>query len=393
MPRILLNPNLAVPPDFSTAFFAPSREVLLNDDRNEDQATHILLNFWQATNNLEKQKWNDQVANDRAEADEQRGQHDAAQLQQDLQAAQERDAAHREEVKRNRAKYIAVPDRPVPAINPVIASNYATKKLGAGAYLELWYFTNEGLEDALNSHQSVDDSAMVLSNNPDGSTSWITATSSRGAGKVRSDKDLTMEDFCHAVTRIIPAMEDADWPPDRVQMFATFWGNVLTHRFRSSPKATDQKALLTYQDKQRRLWHMAITSPRGGYNLSIIDETILLQTRDEVYSADRELQDNQRNYHVSPRTTSISCNTHSHISHVLFPTLALTTRIIRCVTPATHCMPPLFAPCMPLPSLHHAASLRSACLTTASCMPHLALGSSPMPHHSLHNCVILPLVV
>ena len=69
---------------------------------------------------------------------------------------------------------------------------------------------------------------------------------------------------------MIVAMEDADWPPDRVNMLATFWANILSHPFRSSRNPLDQTALLAYQAKEHRLWHAAIL-PRGAYN----DERIL----------------------------------------------------------------------------------------------------------------------
>ena len=95
----------------------------------------------------------------------------------------------------------------------------------------------------------------------------------RRSNKVIDDKDILWEDFCKAVPRMLLAMEEADWPVERIIMLASFWANLQVHELRSSRDPVDQKTLLLYQAQQRRLWHLAIPSPRGAYNISVIDET------------------------------------------------------------------------------------------------------------------------
>ncbi|KAF8800746.1 hypothetical protein BYT27DRAFT_7116798 [Phlegmacium glaucopus] len=133
---------------------------------------------------------------------------------------------------------------------------------------------------------------------PDGSTSWVPAASTKTASGVIDDKDIPWEDFCQAAPRMIVAMEEADWPRDRVTMLAKFWGNLQVHELRSSRDPLDQKTLIVYQAEQRRLWHLAISSPRGAYNLSRINEELIRKTRDRVYWDDRKQKDNERDCRV-----------------------------------------------------------------------------------------------
>ncbi|KAG1908762.1 uncharacterized protein F5891DRAFT_937224, partial [Suillus fuscotomentosus] len=112
-------------------------------------------------------------------------------------------------------------------------SAYAMRKLDKGEYIELWYFTNEGLDEALTRKAVVEDDAMVLSTLADGSMAWITAALAHNASSVINDEDLTFEDFCQACPRFITVIEEADWPMDRVRMLAIFWKNIQVHEFRS----------------------------------------------------------------------------------------------------------------------------------------------------------------
>ena len=98
---------------------------------------------------------------------------------------------------------------------------------------------------------------------------------------------------------MIVAMEEASWPQERVAMLAKFWGNLQVHELRSSRDPLDQKALIVYQAEQRRLWHLAISSPQGAYNLARINEEILRKTREKVYWDERRMKNYDRDLHVS----------------------------------------------------------------------------------------------
>jgi len=96
---------------------------------------------------------------------------------------------------------------------------------------------------------------------PNGSTSWIPAASAATASGIINDKDIPWEDLCQAAPRMIVTMEEADWLQDHVTMLAKFWGNLQVHKLQSLRDSLDQKTVIVYQAEQRRLWHLAITSP------------------------------------------------------------------------------------------------------------------------------------
>ena len=370
MNRIPFDPAVLQCPDYTSEAYTPARAPFVNDNTTNEQAIQLLINVWTTGNNLERLQWQEQRQNDLAiKADEILHKQEAAE-QRARTLAQEQDALRKDELKRNKTKYIPIPNRPMPTIIPVFASNYATKKMDKGHYLELWYYTNEGLDDAMRTNNTMDEDAMIISRNHNGSTSWVSAAASQNSSKVINDKDVPWEDFCQAVPRMILAMEEAGWPPERVHMLATFWGNLQVHKLRSSHDPLDQKALLLYQARQCRLWHLAIPSPQGAYDISIIDEQVMRKTKEEVYWEDRKTRDNERDFCVS-----------------LFPRPLLASPTDR-FPPATH----HFLPTQSNILLHtHATSLPHASPTLASCMLlfllHACHASPPPPllHRACHN--------
>ena len=176
-----------------------------------------------------------------------------------------------------------------------------------GLYVELWYYTNAGLDKAFRNSNTVDNEAMTMLRLPNGSTSWVLAAAAKTSLNVIEDKNILLEDFCQAAPRMIIAMEEADWPQDRVAMLAKFWGNLQIHKLRSSRDPLDQRTLIVYQAEQRRSWHLAITSPQGAYNLSRINEEIMRKTREKVYWDKHRLKDYHRDSRI--RRNSLSSYT------------------------------------------------------------------------------------
>ena len=126
-------------------------------------------------------------------------------------------------------QYLPIPDRDVPTVAPVVAANYAIRKMEKGLYVELWYYTNASLDEAFQNSNTVDDKAMMMVQIPNGSTSWALAAATRTSLAVINDKNILWEDFCQAAPRMILAMEEADWPQERVEMIAKFWENLQVH--------------------------------------------------------------------------------------------------------------------------------------------------------------------
>ena len=298
MPRIQFDPALLECPDFASPTYAAARAPLVNDNTTEEQAIQRLRVIWSAGNEADKITWQAQnEEDDIVRADRLRIQTEADVLKAQTEI-EEAEALRKEEMKKNKSKYIPIPDRDVPSVARVVASNYAVRKMEKDLYVELWYYTNAGLDEAFRNSNTVDDEAMMMVRLPNGATSWVPAASSRTSFGVIEDRYILWEDFCQAAPRMIIAMEEADWPQEHVAMLAKSWGNLQIHELQSSRDPLDQKTLIVYQAEQRRLWHLAISSPQGAYNLSRINEEIMRKTRDKVYWNERRVKDYQRDLRV-----------------------------------------------------------------------------------------------
>jgi hypothetical protein len=304
MPRILINPSSQLCPDYNLQVFEQTRTPLINDTTTHEQAAILLTNLWTATNTAEKLLWQAQIDADDLEAEAVRQQEEDEAALKDAEAQKEKDDLRKEERKKNLSKFLPIPDRPVPQRAPVIAAQSATRRMDKGDCVPLWYYTNKGLDNALSTYNSTDNDALTLLRRPDGSTSLIPASSTKESKGVVEDCEIEWEDFCIAAPRMIEAMGRANWPRERIQMMADFWTNLQEHPFRSSGAPFEQKSLLVYQAEQRRLWHIAITNPHSGYNLALINEALLRDTKERLFWEDRVRLEMERQPPVSTRSTS-----------------------------------------------------------------------------------------
>ncbi|KAG2038681.1 hypothetical protein BDR03DRAFT_825358, partial [Suillus americanus] len=126
-----------------------------------------------------------------------------------------------------------------------------------------YYWTNQGLDDALTNYRTRDDDSMVPSIGEDGSTVWVSAATSKPAAGVIADRYLSPVDFAQAIPCIMAAIEECDWTKQWVLMLAQFWGAIMLHRYWNSNDLLARRAILLYQEEQRRAWHSAILSSNG----------------------------------------------------------------------------------------------------------------------------------
>ena len=317
MPQIQFDPALLECLDFASPTYAAACVPLVNVNTTEEQAIQCLKAIWSTGNEADKVRWQTQSEEDEvARANQLRVQTEADVLKAQTEI-EEAETLRKEEMKKNKSKYIPIPDRDVPSVARVVAANYAVRKMEKGLYVELWYYTNAGLDEAFCNSNTVDDEAMIMVRLPNGSTSWVPAASSRTASGVIEDRNIFWEDFCQAAPRMIIAMEEANWPQERVAMLAKFWGNLQIHDLRSSRDPLDQKTLIVYQAEQRRLWHLAILPPQGAYNLSRINEEIMGKTREKVYWDEHRVKDYQRDLRSDQRAqgSSSGARGYSHSQH------------------------------------------------------------------------------
>ena len=289
MALLLDNPNDAILPDFSTQNHEAARARLIDNGVADDiQAAGVLATLWTLSNNAAKETWAEQIqeANRTAALAQEQAAEEERQRQRTLQEEQE--AALKEEHKKNKSKFVPVSDAKVPSHPVIIPSHYAVRKLKAGDYVELHYFTNKGLKDAKASLVSTEPDGLVMMPAADGQHTWVHAGAIRDPKSVvTKDENLSWEEFNEAAPRMITAMKQHEWPEDRVLMHVQFWTALQNHRWRHSFDEMQQRALLLYQSQQRRLWHLTAGSPQGGWSIAELNHELILEAREEIFNLQR----------------------------------------------------------------------------------------------------------
>lgn len=171
----------------------------------------LLRNIWEANNNAVKVLWQQQLDADREQQEHRQCLDEDEQDRLNQEKVEEEEAARKEERKKNKFKFIPILEAGIPDDPVITPCAYALKKLDKGEYVELWYFTNDGLDEAKHK-KTVDDDAMILSTLADGSTAWVSAASTRSTRSVVNDENLPFEEFCQACPRFLSAIEEAEWP-------------------------------------------------------------------------------------------------------------------------------------------------------------------------------------
>ncbi|KAG1737229.1 hypothetical protein EDB19DRAFT_1829656 [Suillus lakei] len=130
----------------------------------------------------------------------------------------------------------------------ITPSSFALHKLDKGEYIELWYFTNDGLDEA-SIKKTIDDNAMILLILADGSMVWNSVNVRRSGLATRQNQDdgAILEEFAA------------------------------------------QKTLLVHQAEQSK-------SSVGPYDICVINEKVLEDMGSRVYWEDCIKKDNVRDY-------------------------------------------------------------------------------------------------
>ena len=279
-------PNLEDEPDFEGPTFERERQDLIEAGLTAALAITSLQTIHRANKRKERaarERERQEARIARAEEEER-----ADQLRQ--QQEEDEEQALREERKKNKTKYAAIPDVPVPTEPVIIPAHAALRKLKNHQFVEMWYWTNSGLDAADRLKVNIaDDSSLALITSEDGTPSFIPSVSAQNKLTVVPDEELTFEQFGQAAIRMITSMRQCNWDPSHVNMFISFWRNIETHPWRASRILRQQKALLVYQGQQRVNWHKTIGSP-SAFNLAEINQTTLLNTLNDLKDAADEQQ-------------------------------------------------------------------------------------------------------
>jgi len=325
MPR-MNNPNLEPIPNFNDAIYENVINIIVQAQPGtiRDQAVAQLEGAYQVGRQARIDEWNLQVQQD-LEADNLRN-----------QAQQEEEGRRREEEERRQAE--EGPNEPAPreqdkkkpkindfdvelsSADVIIPrpSAYALNKLRNFDWVELYYFTPEGCDAALEERageRSTSNDAFSLSE-IDGLVALKPLAACKASKSVVNDKDLTWRQMTMGKNSMIHYMNKLGWPEKHIDALASFYFQLEDHDMRLSPHG--DKILLIFQAAVRREWHDAMERNKG-FNISIINPVTLRMTTEKFHDKRRaeamaEVSFYPCKYHISVAHKFSSI--YSHMPHI-----------------------------------------------------------------------------
>ncbi|EKM75267.1 hypothetical protein AGABI1DRAFT_46743 [Agaricus bisporus var. burnettii JB137-S8] len=276
--RLTRDPTGDVAPDFTSAAFEEVRQAVM--ERNgisEEEAADTLLASWTRHQEEKVQRWEQQQREDEDQelnVDQPRDIRPANSPAPSSRPAR-RNLSPAPEKKRKinpiqRGKQVATARLPQP-------SAYALKKLRNFDYVELWYFTEKGCEEAQNGAISAPTDVFTLSRVA-GTLALKSLDASTASRAVIPDEKLSWRDVSVAQKLLLHHMKEQGWPEEHVSTLATFFFRLEYHDIRRTSSLGDD-VIVRYQAEIRREWHRLITSPKeqnvfdiGDISLDRLDE-------------------------------------------------------------------------------------------------------------------------
>lgn len=295
--RLTVDPATLQCPDFELPEWETDRNEAIEDDANLDHqaAANMLKTLWKLENKRQRRRWVEQQAGDRAAA---------LAREERLREEEEREAEERDqrlaeaaedERKKYKDKFTPVPANPLTAdfVVQTIAES-ARAVLRKGSLLQLYFCTLQGIQAAMSQPTRELDESSAFKLDEDGRLIATPKASAHALKGLVKDDDLSWEMFCLATPVFLQQAALAGWPEDRIRMFAQFWDELQSHRWRWNVDPLRSRALIKYQAVYRRQWHFTISAPGQNYTLVPIDETLLERVYQELRSESEAAKSEER---------------------------------------------------------------------------------------------------
>ena len=266
--RIANDPHLEVIPDHAGPHYEILRATLVQNGVALEDAIQALNDSWTQNHNARVAAWDLQVQND-AEAV-------AAQQQPvpELDAppepmVQEEERAEGEKKKQKMKDF----DDAVTVGNYIAPrpAQYALRRIEDFEYVELWYFTPEGCNDATLLQLTQYDDTFGLTK-VDDMVSLKSISSLKASKNVVPDTELSFRQVSMAKNAFIPLMTKYLWSAKAINAFAQLFTQLELHPLRQ--REFGERALIIYQARVRREWHDQLKLG-SAFNIGILNEDLL----------------------------------------------------------------------------------------------------------------------
>ncbi|KAG6913389.1 hypothetical protein DXG01_007232, partial [Tephrocybe rancida] len=161
-------------------------------------------------------------------------------------------------------------------------SSYALNKLASYEYCKLWYFSQEGCEDALRTqHTEVDDAFGMSKMGELVTLRPITAV--QALKRALQDEQLTWEQFSCTRQLFVQYVLKSDWPEEHVQSLLHFFLELESSHFINCKNG--RKVALTYQVHVHPLSMDAMKGSEGVFNITLINNELMESICREIQSS------------------------------------------------------------------------------------------------------------
>ncbi|KAL7282059.1 hypothetical protein ACG7TL_003527 [Trametes sanguinea] len=254
------------PPDFSRRAFARLRARLIESGvaSDEDDAADYLLADW-----LEGREEERQGRRQRRGQSAPRGRQSSVDHRPETQ--QQAPATARPNT------FVPRQPSPTPSSTKPIAP-YAANKLRLQQYVDLWYFTEEGLSRAGGYQAYEGESSVTLAQ----ASSAIVVTAPTPPSKdAKRDEELTWDQVSKARTSFLSYAKGYGWKAEHLEMFSIFFICLDAHPIRNEPKGNE--TVIQYQAHYRRQWHLTCEQQHAAaFDLATISDDALRTIRAKI---------------------------------------------------------------------------------------------------------------
>jgi hypothetical protein len=153
-------------------------------------------------------------------------------------------------------------------------------------YVELWYFTSEGIFDASKLTHTAADETYGFKSMDTGVVALQQVKATKASRNVLNDEALSWEQIATARHNLLDAA--AGWPEKHRRALAEFFMNLEALKASGS----NTRALILYQAAARRRWHGTLKGLGDRFNLANISKPLLLSIENKIRDQDQE--DTQR---------------------------------------------------------------------------------------------------
>lgn len=232
-----------------------TREALISQGNTADEALEILRKSWRDQHQRRLQAWNEHLEQQQQEQDRERG------------------LGRGEDPPPNPppSDKPAWTGRPTPNFLDVRPARHVLKRLEKREYVELWYFTMAGCQDAAARDLAAPQDTFNLVSTDNGLLLQDTEAAT-GSSRVVKDELLSYQEWAEGNHRLIDCMEQLGWDVYEVEELSMFFVHLDLHPLKSEPYGL--QAILRYQDRVRRDWTSCLKIGKA-YAISSINTTLL----------------------------------------------------------------------------------------------------------------------